>query len=297
MPSFFTTKPRRWKSSKMINQPTYFEAQQWAFSYVTAHNGYQEDATWLLRASHEWDETALLVHLRAPMPVAEWRQYQTNVQRMCAGCPPQQLVGKAPFFGRWFTVTTDTLIPRVETGDLVEWILADYPENEEKRVADLGTGSGNIGITLKLARPKWQVTLTDISPQAARVAQANARRLGAAVDVVVGDLTAPLTGQYDVLVMNPPYIAVSEQSQMDASVLAHEPAQALFAPENGLAVYRRLASEAPRVLSPQGRLYLEIGWHQGPAVQQLFEAQLPTARVTVRQDEAGHDRMVRVCLR
>lgn len=296
MPSFFTTKPRRWKSSKMISQPTYFEAQQWAFSYVKAHNGYREDATWLLRAPHEWDETALLVHLRDSMPLAEWQQYQTNVQRVCAGWPPQQLVGKAPFFGRWFAVTEDTLIPRVETGDLVEWLLADYPENEEKRVVDLGTGSGNIGITLKLAHPKWQVTLTDISPQAARVAETNAHRLGAAVNVVVGDLIAPLIGQFDVLVMNPPYIAPSEQAQMDASVLEHEPAQALFAPGNGLAVYRRLAVEAPRVLLPHGRIYLEIGWHQGEAVRQLFETQLPAAQVTVRQDEAGHDRMVRMCL-
>lgn len=280
----------------MINQPTYFEAQRWAFSYVAAHNGYQEDATWLLRAPHEWDETTLLVHLQEFMPAAEWRQYQVNVQRMCAGWPPQQLVGKALFFGRWFTITEDTLIPRVETGDLVEWLLADYPQSKPKRIVDLGTGSGNIGITLKLAHPEWQVTLTDISPQAARVAQTNAHQLGAIVDVAVGDLTAPLTDQYDVLVMNPPYIAVTEQSQMDASVLEHEPAKALFAPENGLAVYRRLAKEAFRVLTPHGRIYLEIGWHQGGAVCQLFETQFPTAQVTVRQDEAGHDRMVRVCL-
>ena len=128
------------------------------------------------------------------------------------------------------------------------------------------------------------------------MAETNAHRLGAAVNVVVGDLIAPLTGQFDVLVMNPPYIAPSEQAQMDASVLEHEPAQALFAPGNGLAVYRRLAVEAPRVLLPHGRIYLEIGWHQGEAVRQLFETQLPAAQVTVRQDEAGHDRMVRVCL-
>ncbi|MFK5705170.1 peptide chain release factor N(5)-glutamine methyltransferase [Ligilactobacillus sp. LYQ139] len=280
----------------MISQPTYFEAQQWAFSYVAAHGGYREDATWLLRAPHEWDATALLVHLQETMPVTEWHQYQVNVQRVCTGWPPQQLVGKAPFFGRWFTVTEDTLIPRVETGDLVEWLLADYPGSAPKQVVDIGTGSGNIGITLKLAHPEWQVTLTDISPRAARVARLNARQLGAVVSVTVGDLTAPLTGQYDVLVMNPPYIAMTEQSQMDISVRKHEPVRALFAPENGLAVYRQLAKEVFRILSPHGRIYLEIGWHQGEAVRQLFEGQFPAAQVTVRQDEAGHDRMVRVCL-
>ena len=240
-----------------------------------------------------WNEAQLLMHFRDPMPDEEWQQYQTNVQKFVDGWPAQYLTGKAFFYGLQLKVTEATLIPRPETEELVDWILADYDERPIN-LLDVGTGTGAIGLALKAQRPTWDVTLSDISADALAVAKQNATTLDESVKFVQSDLLNDVDGKYDVIVSNPPYIAEDERKYMDRSVLEHEPELALFAPHHGLAIYQRIAAECTPYLNPHARMYFEIGFHQGQAVKQIFEEQFPQASVEVRQDINHHDRMVRV---
>lgn len=277
----------------MNNAVNYFKARQWAFSFIEAHGSEADAADLLLCDQMGWNEAQLLMHFRDPMPDEEWQQYQTNVQKFVDGWPAQYLTSKASFYGSQLKVTEATLIPRPETEELVDWILADYDEQPIK-LLDVGTGTGAIGLALKAQRPTWDVTLSDISADALAVAKQNATALNESVKFVQSDLLNDVDGKYDVIVSNPPYIAEDERKYMDRSVLEHEPELALFAPHHGLAIYQRIAAECTPYLNPHARMYFEIGFHQGQAVKQIFEEQFPQASVEVRQDINHHDRMVRV---
>ncbi|WP_286006584.1 peptide chain release factor N(5)-glutamine methyltransferase [Ligilactobacillus aviarius] len=277
----------------MNNAVNYFKARQWAFSFIEAHGLEADAADLLLCDQMGWNEAQLLMHFRDPMPDGEWQQYQTNVQKFVDGWPAQYLTGKAFFYGLQLKVTEATLIPRPETEELVDWILADYDEQPIK-LLDVGTGTGAIGLALKAQRLTWDVTLSDISADALAVAKQNATALNESVKFVQSDLLNDVDGKYDVIVSNPPYIAEDERKYMDRSVLEHEPELALFAPHHGLAIYQRIAAECTPYLNPHARMYFEIGFHQGQAVKQIFEEQFPQASVEVRQDINHHDRMVRV---
>ncbi|AVK63421.1 peptide chain release factor N(5)-glutamine methyltransferase [Lactobacillus sp. CBA3606] len=281
--------------TKAPSQPTYFEAQRWASFCLKTAQLPTDNARFLLLGLTHLDQTQLLIHYRDQLPLADWRVFQAAVQRVIAGEPAQYVLGRAPFYGLELAVTPAVLIPRVETEELVDWILTDQAAQSELTLLDVGTGSGAIALALKQAQPTWQVTASDISAAALAVAKTNADRLKLAVNLVESDLFAALPPTpYEVIVSNPPYIATTERAVMDASVLNYEPQQALFAAHAGLAIYERLAQTVAQHLAPQGRLYLEFGYQQGPAVQALFEQALPTATVTRRQDLAGHDRMLRV---
>ena len=277
----------------MNNAINYFKARQWAVSFIEAHGLEADAADLLLCDQMGWNEAQLLMHFRDPMPDEEWQQYQTNVQKFVDGWPAQYLTGKAFFYGLQLKVTEATLIPRPETEELVDWILADYDE-QPINLLDVGTGTGAIGLALKAQRPTWDVTLSDISTDALAVAKQNATVLNESVKFVQSDLLNDVDGKYDVIVSNPPYIAEDERKYMDRSVLEHEPELALFAPHHGLAIYQRIAAECSSYLKPHTRMYFEIGFHQGQAVKQIFEKQFPQASVEVRQDINHHDRMVRV---
>ncbi|BDZ31428.1 peptide chain release factor N(5)-glutamine methyltransferase [Lactiplantibacillus sp. WILCCON 0030] len=283
--------------TKLPQQPTYFEAQQWASFCLKTAKLPTDAARFLLLGLSKLDQTQLLVHYREQLPTALWQAFKTAIERVVAGEPAQYVLGRAPFYGLELTVTPAVLIPRVETEELVDWVLSDATNQSAKRLLDLGTGSGAIALALKHEQPTWQVTGSDISAEALSVARENAQRLQLDVDFQQSDLFAELSGQpYEVIVSNPPYIATSEKAVMDASVLNYEPQQALFAAHAGLAIYERLAEQVAAHLTTHGRLYLEFGYHQGVAIQQLFRTALPTATVTLRQDMAGHDRMLRVVL-
>ncbi|MFC6181475.1 peptide chain release factor N(5)-glutamine methyltransferase [Lactiplantibacillus daowaiensis] len=281
--------------TKRPSKPTYFEAQRWASFCLKTVDLPQDAARFLLLGLTGLDQTQLLIHYRDTLPIADWQAYQAAIERVVAGEPAQYVLGKAPFYGLALTVNPAVLIPRVETEELVDWILTDSATMTAKQVLDIGTGSGAIALALKQNQPSWQVTASDISAAALAVAQQNAAELQLDVAFYQSDLFAQVPAtKYDVIVSNPPYIATSETSVMDASVLTYEPQQALFAANDGLAIYEQLAAQVADHLAVNGRLYLEFGYHQGPAVQQLFTQALPQATVTLRQDMAGHDRMLRV---
>jgi methylase of polypeptide subunit release factors len=162
-------------------------------------------------------------------------------------------------------------------------------------VADIGTGSGAIAITLKLEKPSLRVTATDIAAESLEVARENAARLGALVEFVQGDLLRPLITagrKFDVVVSNPPYIPIGDMEQMSEVVTGHEPHRALFAGEDGLNLYRRFMEELPFVLKKKALVGFEVGAGQSGAVAAMLRATFPGASVEVVFDINGKDRMV-----
>ncbi|KRN01768.1 methylase of polypeptide chain release factor [Levilactobacillus senmaizukei DSM 21775 = NBRC 103853] len=280
----------------MANPVTYFSLLHTAQDQLTGARQDPSAAQYLLLEGQNWRYTQLVQHYRDVVPASVLDQFRHQLDRVLAGEPAQYVLGHAPFYGREFQVTNATLIPRQETEELVEWVLTDCSQAPLK-LADIGTGSGAIALSLKLERPEWQVTATDISVAAVAVAQQNAKALNAQVQFEVGDLLAPLAGQrFDVIVSNPPYIDRAEQPVMDDAVKRFEPDQALYAADHGLDFYRRFALTLPGFLTAEGCFFAEIGYHQGPAVRAIFTVALPAAKVTVRQDINGQDRMVKVQL-
>ncbi|WP_298032998.1 peptide chain release factor N(5)-glutamine methyltransferase [uncultured Desulfovibrio sp.] len=214
--------------------------------------------------------------------------------RRALGEPLAHILGAREFFGRDFLVTPDTLIPRPETELLVETALELLPARHPLRFADLGAGSGCIGVTLCLERPQWRGMLLELSVPALCVARENAARLGAAarLDALRADMhSVPLRpGSCDLVVSNPPYIADAERNEVMDEVLLYEPHTALFSPQEGLAHLGAVISQAARILRPGGLLLLEHGARQGPAVRGLLSSTSVFNGIITRRDLAGLDR-------
>lgn len=194
-----------------------------------------------------------------PETVGRFREY---CRRIAAGEPPQYVVGRSTFMGLEFNVTPDVLVPRPETAGLVDLITDDCGSRRDLKVIDIGTGSGCIAISLARALVFPSVVAADVSEPALTVAEGNARRLGVNVDFVKMDILkepAPVVASYDVVVSNPPYIAMKEKADMEARVLEHEPHLALFVPDDDpLQYYRAIGHWSRAALKDGGRLYFEI---------------------------------------
>ena len=203
----------------------------------------------------------------------------------------QYIIGSAEFHGHSFKVDERVLIPRPETEELVDLILSENP-NTNIKVLDIGTGSGAIALSLAIDRDNWQVTASDISSNALELAQENAEVIDVAIDFVQSDCFQEITGKYDIIVSNPPYISETDREEVGLNVLTSEPHLALFAVEDGYAVYRKIAENAQKHLTEKGKIYLEIGYKQGEYVKKLFESAFPEMRIRVLQDQFGRDRMV-----
>jgi release factor glutamine methyltransferase len=223
----------------------------------------------------------LLTHPERELTERQMQHYAAAIARRAQNEPLQHITGTQEFFGRSFIVNRLVLVPRPETEHLVEAALAIRPEPgriRPLRILDIGTGSGILAITFALELPDASVTATDLSLEALAVAQANARNLIAAeraatdrIRFVQSDLFAALAGEcFDCIVSNPPYVATSEV--LESEVRDYEPATALYAGEDGLAVYRRLIPEAFEHLEPGGHLLLEIGHGQRDAIGDLLRA-------------------------
>lgn len=274
---------------------SYREALQRASSLLGAKGLEPESMLYVFLRRKQWDTTQWLLHFSEEIPPADQAQLAADLEELLAFRPAQYLLGYEEFCGHRFKVTEATLIPRPETEELVMAAIDSFPPDRAVRVADIGTGTGAIGLSVKLARPQWQVALTDLSQAALAVAKENAELLGAQVAFYQGDtLEALPPGDVDLLLSNPPYISVAEWDLMDESVRRYEPKTALFAEDEGLAIYRKLAQQAPARLTKDGQVFLEIGFAQGKAVQEMFQAAFPEKEVAILKDLAGQDRIVHV---
>ena len=276
-------------------QRTYLKALNWAFLFLEERDKEREAARFLLSGLQHWSNTQLVLNYQSAMPEVLWQQYQAAIQAFAQDQPAQYILGYADFYGREFKVTPATLIPRPETEELVEWVLTTHPDvNQTLKVLDVGTGSGAIANTLALERPNWQVTAVDISTDALNVAQENAQQLQSGVHFEQGDFLAPVNGQqFDIIVSNPPYIADSERTVMDASVLEYEPDIALFAAQDGLDFYERFAKEVLPYFEPTAELFLEFGYQQKPNIEKLFTSYSSDISLEFKKDLANWPRMMR----
>ena len=212
-------------------------------------------------------------------------------QQLAAHKPAQYIIGQADFYGMQLKVDDRVLIPRPETEELVELILAENSE-ENLKVLDIGTGSGAIALALAKNRAAWSVTAADISQEALDLASENAKVQKLNIFFKKSDCFAEISEKYDIIVSNPPYISREDESEVGLNVLYSEPHLALFADEDGLAIYRRIAEDAKYHLKDGGKIYLEIGYKQGQSVPELFRKYLPEKRVRTLKDQFGQDRMV-----
>lgn len=199
--------------------------------------------------------------------------YAALLDRRERGEPIQYIVGECEFYGLPFRVVPDVLIPRPETEHLVEVAIARAQAFEHPRILDIGTGSGAISVALAHALPQAQVTAVDLSPAALAIAQENAARNGVAgrMRFLHSDLLqAVAQEQFEIVVSNPPYVPELDRASLAIEVREHEPEMALFAGEDGVAIYRRLIPQAYSVLVPKGSIALEIGFGQSEAVSSLL---------------------------
>jgi len=228
------------------------------------------------------DRPWLIAHSTDELAEVWWIHYGRYLHQRREGKPTQYITGKQEFYGREFRVTPDVLIPRPETEHLIEAALAFHAQD----ILDVGTGSGAIAITLAL-ETNARVTATDISSAALRVAEANATRLNAQVSFLECDLVPE--GSFDLIVSNPPYVALTDKPTLQREVRDHEPELALYGGDDGLDIYRRLIPAAARVLKPGGSLVMEIGSTQAEAVGAMLSL---WSSGEVRRDLAGHNRFV-----
>jgi release factor glutamine methyltransferase len=186
------------------------------------------------------------------------------------GVPLQYLVGRQEFWGRYFTVNSSVLIPRPETEYIVEVVLEKRQPRKSLALLDVGTGSGCIAVTLCLEMSDATVFATDISEEALRVAWQNATALGANVNFACMDVLDAVSGHFDFIVSNPPYVRRDDITRLQREVREHEPHVALFSPEDELAIYRRLVGGAEKMLNPGGYLVMEVGLAMDEKVLELF---------------------------
>ena len=246
------------------------------------------DADVLLAFALSVPKEALYAHPEVSLSAAELSRVTGLVERRAAGEPVAYLRGKKEFYGLVFAVDPRVLIPRPETETLVDAALAFVRRSGACSAADVGTGSGAIAIALALAAPGLHIIALDTSPDALEVARANVARHGVAdrVELRAGDLLAPLDAPVDLVVANLPYLR-----DLPLASLVFEPALALYAGADGLALVRRATLDLARVLAPGGAAFFEIDPPQAPEVARLLEA-AGCGAVRIVNDLAGDARVV-----
>ena len=216
--------------------------------------------------------------------------FMAQVTERGAGIPVAYLTGVREFWSMPMQVNTHTLVPRPETEILVEAALQRIPSGSSLCIADLGTGCGAIALALARERPACRFTATDISNEALAVARANAKQhLADQISFVAGDWFSALTGTFDFIVSNPPYIRKDDEHFLDADI-RHEPRLALCGGEDGMDALRYIITTAPRYLNAGGWLCIEHGCDQAPAVRDIF-SDIGFAEVVTINDYAGLGRV------
>lgn len=217
--------------------------------------------------------------------------YRTLVSQRQSGQPVAYLTGIREFWSLDFMVTSDVLIPRPETELLIELSLAIIPAGQAFKIIDLGTGSGNIAVTLGKERPNAEITATDISPAALQVAINNARSLGVDnIQFYLGHWFENIAdGKFNLIVSNPPYIAEND-GHLQIGDLRFEPKIALAAGQQGLSDIRTIAETAIDRLEPEGYLIIEHGYNQKEEVNNLFHS-LGYRNIQSHTDLSGQPRV------
>ncbi|PEE41101.1 peptide chain release factor N(5)-glutamine methyltransferase [Bacillus pseudomycoides] len=275
-----------------------YEALKWASSFLQ-ENGRDENAGEIVLCHVlKTNRTGLMMNMREEMSEEQQKTFTSFIHKHVGGIPIQYMMGYEMFYGRSFFVNEEVLIPRPETEELIVGVLDRIQRmfgKQELHIADIGTGSGAISITLALENQNLHMYTVDIAQESIEVAKGNAKALGANVTFYHGDLLSPIyeTGQkLDVVVSNPPYIPEEDWRCLSPVVKEHEPKRALVGGEDGLDFYRRFMEELPNVLQRKAIVAFEVGIGQGEDVKRLLQQTFPHAHVEVVFDINGKDRMV-----
>lgn len=251
-------------------------------------------ADWLLEDITGMSRTEIALNFRGNVPEHILNEYLSYRERMYKGEPVQYIAGFAEFYGRKFKVNRDVLIPRPETEELIYQTL-EMLNSKNKILCDIGTGSGAIAISFKKERPDLSVFATDISACAISIAKENAEMLDAQVEFLLGETLKPLIDKkikVDVLVSNPPYISYEEQKEMSGTVLDYEPHLALFAPDDGLAIYKDILSNLDKVITKGGLVIFEIGHLQGDILKAYILEHYNVENLKIIKDINQNNRMI-----
>lgn len=269
--------------------PLYDEKEVESFFYIileSFHNKKRIDLA--LDTAMEMDAMQLL----------RWERVLADLKKQK---PIQYILGETEFYGLPFLVNENTLIPRPETEELVEWILVESqnPEVKSLKILDIGTGSGCIAISLAKNLPNSKVSAIDVSEKALIMAKKNAEINHVTVDFITADVLqiATLDSQtsidFDIIVSNPPYVRMLEKNEINTNVLEYEPHLALFVEDDdALLFYRKIAQLAMKNLSENGLLFFEINQYLGKETVALLD-HLGFKNIELKKDIYGNDRMVR----
>ena len=239
----------------------------------------------------------LYVHFDEPLQAEELACYRAMIKQRIDRVPVAYILGEKEFMGLTFKVTPDTLVPRPDTEILVQAAVDRLKQwtDGTVRLADIGTGSGAICLSVLSMLDGVTADTVDISPAARAVAEENAATLGLSERVTfhTGNLLTPIREQqFTAILSNPPYIPEADIQELAPEVRCKEPMTALSGGKDGLDFYRRLCDEAPAMLTDDGFMAFEVGIHQATEVAQLAEASPLIVRTEILKDYAGIDRVV-----
>ena len=248
------------------------------------------DAWYLLQMACKVDRNFYYLHEEDELTAEQQSEYESTVHKRAEHVPLQYIIGEQEFMGLKFKVNSNVLIPRQDTETLVEEALRVAKPG--MRVLDLCTGSGCIIISLAKNVADISCTGSDISKQALLVAKENAKANEVEVEWERSDLFENISGTFDLIVSNPPYIPTGEIPGLMPEVRDFEPVDALDGKEDGLYFYRIITEKSPEYLTSDGYLYFEIGYDQGEAGSAMMR-QCGYTQVEVIKDLAGNDRVVK----
>lgn len=251
----------------------------------------------LLEAFHQMKRVDLALHPEMELDPMQLLQWETVLAQLIEQRPIQYILGETEFFGLPFYVNENTLIPRPETEELVEWII-NQPKVESRKskvkILDIGTGTGCIAVSLAKNLPDAEVFALDVSEKALTVAKKNAARNAVSVTFLHQSIleTEDLFQQFDIIVSNPPYVRNLEKEEIKKNVLDYEPHLALFVEDHdALLFYRKITQLARKNLSRNGQLFFEINQYLGKEMIALLE-EYQFGNIELKKDIYGNDRMI-----
>jgi len=280
-----------------------FKVLSWAFSFLKEHGREERVAEILLQYHLSVDRATFHMNMREPIPLEVWQAFKSDIEQHAqTGVPVQHLIGHEYFFGRKFYVNEQVLIPRMETEELVLYVINQVKQltnMEDITIVDVGTGSGVIAVTLAKELTDVEIYATDISENALQIAKENARLHEANINFFQGDFLQPIINQKlepDVVVANPPYISEKEAASLLDTVKDYDPALALFADEEGLAAYREILQQIKENLSTVKHIFFEVGYEQKADITQLVSSYFPNSTTICIKDINKNDRIIAISL-
>ncbi|RXT08693.1 peptide chain release factor N(5)-glutamine methyltransferase [Ammoniphilus sp. CFH 90114] len=276
-----------------MNSMTVREALRRASSFMESLEDNRFLAEIMIRHVLNWDRTQFFLGMEETITERQWAEVESLVKIRVQGTPIQYLTGEQEFYGLTFKVNPSVLIPRPETEILVEEVLRRRNPQARLSVADIGTGSGAIAVTLAV-HSTWKMYAVDIAQESLDTARKNSEVHGVVdrISFLKGDLLSPLPEPVDILVSNPPYIPTQDVLELDVQVKDHEPMRALDGGMDGLDFYRRICDGLSGVLRWEGLVAFEVGMGQAQEVEKLLQESGMIARTEIIKDLAGIQRIV-----